>query len=281
MRMFITQRVLGTHLEQTTRLCNAMPNLSALSIQAGEAGEKRKVQDDFVTPTPKHPHNRPLRSDVEEFMQSEDKDLSGLLRIISSRLTDMTTALKCKSPLVLIHIKYMDIKDGLRDCAPKNLEEFKSYTPYLSEDYIVLRTGTGCDLSAIGMDFGNADYIEISSDTAPRQREKGYNTLMRAIAVIIAFFYEKPLMSFVANPLSAYALLTKYETKVLEWTRPRENSPRRVRPETYDAPLSRDDAMKVKDQVATLSIPPSDRNFKTACSVIESGVQCAERAVHT
>ena len=81
----------------------------------------------------------------------------------------------------------------------------ENFFPFVSDEYVVLRTVTGCDLSIVGLTTMEYD-IEITSDTVPSQQRKGYNTVLRAVAVIVAFMEGKALRSEVSNAWSAYTL---------------------------------------------------------------------------
>jgi hypothetical protein len=91
----------------------------------------------------------------------------------------------------------------------------KEYVPLLNDEYVVLRTADGCDLSLIGLSSKGGENIEITSDTVVSQQKKGYNGILRAVAVMIAFVERKPLRSEISNTLSAYTLMKMFQTTLI------------------------------------------------------------------
>ena len=130
----------------------------------------------------------------------------------------------------------------------------------------MLRTVTGCDLSLVGLSTTDED-IEITSDTAPSQQRKGYNTLLRAVAVMISFVEGKAIRSEVSNAWSAYTLLKSYQTSVLTKDGQTIHN---------SAPLTKEDAMGAKTSCKQVFLRPTVVNLDIATRLfIDTVVKCA------
>ena len=249
-----------------------LPDLSELSMHAGD---KRKIID-LTTPSgsgddPADRQGSQKLDIVEQFMlDAKVKTFNEMLIMIRDHLKAKTST--CSSVLILIWVdenvaSFVSTGD-LTDCTDGDIDGNKvNFKPLIENSYLLLKTASGCDLSVMGMSR-SSKYIEISSTTAPSQYKKGYNSLMRAIAVFIAYKERLSIVSEVSNPVSAYALLTRYET-VVEW-KTRKNTT------TYTYALSKEQARKIMKDVSRITIHPSDSNFERAARVIvQSDVLCA------
>ena len=250
-----------------------IPDLSRLSVSAGE---KRDLPDELVTPSNEGPIRRQRSQTpdiVKKFIRDAKQidDRKSLVELISSHLRDATVS--CRPPLTVTLVEYPDAEkaysSGFIEC--KDGGEIERFVPWRADDYLVLRTEDECDLSVMGLSYWYAQTIEMLSNTPPGQRQKGYNSLMRAIAVLIACTEEESIVSIISNEVSAYALLTRYET-VVEWNTSRTRSGTT----TYSYPMSKANARMIMNDVATITIKPSDSNFEHAARIIMQGdVLCA------
>jgi hypothetical protein len=137
--------------------------------------------------------------------------------------------------------------------------------PYISDKYVRLRNIDRCDISIIGI-AESAEYIEITSDTVPCEQRKGYNTLMRAVAVIVAFVCGKPILSVIDNKWSAYSLLKDYQTTIV-WKGGGEV--------ILSGPLSREDAKNAMKDCKLVFIRPTIINLNFATRIFaRASIQC-------
>jgi hypothetical protein len=83
---------------------------------------------------------------------------------------------------------------------------------FLADYHIRLQTLHGCDYAVVGMStMENIPHgVELITETLRSQRRKGYNKLMRAIAIVVGFVDEKILYSNTENPISAMIQLKSY-----------------------------------------------------------------------
>ena len=138
----------------------------------------------------------------------------------------------------------------------------------LSTIYLRLQTMDGCDLAFVGLaEFET--FIEITSDTVASQRRKRYNTLLRTVAVILAFKMHKPIKSTVTNAWSAYTLLKDYQTTV----RMKQTQEKRV----FPSPLSKDDANDLKARCGEVYVRPTVDNLHHATRLFdEATIACSK-----
>ena len=135
--------------------------------------------------------------------------------------------------------------------------ETTEFLPFLNDEYVVLRTVDGCDLSLVGLSTGD-DTIVITSDTVESQQKKGYNTMLRAVAVMIAFVEDKPLRSDIDNAWSAYTLMKMFQTTLVQ---------RDGTTTVFDDRLSADDAMQWKRGAKQVLVRPTIKNVNYATRV--------------
>jgi hypothetical protein len=174
---------------------------------------------------------------------------------------------RCDPALLLILKQSYGSQECVKNRIGSITHRFRHFTPILNDEYIVLRTVTGCDLSLTGLSTGDSVYIEITSDTVPSQQKKGYNTILRAVAVMLAFVEGKPIKADIANSLSAYTLLKDYQASVLT------KDDRLV---DYRNALSKDEARRVKGECKQVFIRPTVYNLENATRIFWGAVvKCA------
>lgn len=156
---------------------------------------------------------------------------------------------------------------GMTECVGSKRSEALQL---LNDEYVVMRTTEGCDLSLIGLSCGE-DTIEITSNTVDSQQKKGYNSLLRAAAVMIAYVEKKPLRSEIANAWSAYALLKSFQVTFI---RPDGNKI------VYSAPLTKEEAMEAKrdSNKGKIFVRPTIVNLDLATELFTRGVQALKCA---
>lgn len=186
-----------------------------------------------------------------------------VVKLVSKHVRSATLG-RCDPPLLLtLHSSY-----GATECANGQTRTFDP-PPFLNDEYISLRTSTGCDLSLVGLSTTDAD-IEITSDTAPSQQRKGYNTLLRAVAVMVSFVEGKAIRSEVSNGWSAYTLLKFYQTSVVT---------KDGRTTHYSAPLTNKEAMDAKTSCKQVFLRPTVVNLDIATRLFaETVVKCGMNA---
>lgn len=197
-------------------------------------------------------------------------------------LSELRRSLReCTSCGQVVRILSKDVRDRTKDCVTPLLfmrnktygstvcfqgERFES-TTFLSDEYIRLRTIDGCDLSIIGISEDRSN-IEITSDTVKSQQRKGYNTIMRAVAVIISFVRGKDLRSEITNKWSAYSLLKDYQVTVV-WKGGKE--------ENMLKPMSCEDAKQLMNNCKRIFIRPTVENLNNATRILtRSSLKCAD-----
>lgn len=196
----------------------------------------------------------------------ECKTLDDVVGVLSAEIH--TRCKRCRPPLTL----RVGTDDRATECLPGG--ERKEYILFISSLYICLSTTTGCDLSCIGLDVSN-EYIEITSDTVPSQRKKGYNTLMRSVAVVVSCFLGKPLVSEVSNEVSAYAMLKLFATTVV-WKSSKvpDHWPHS---QDFTEPVSDDLASSLKGKCAKIVVNPTRANLQRAIALFRaSSVLCLD-----
>lgn len=183
-----------------------------------------------------------------------------VVKLVSNHIRNATTR-RCDPALLLVlHSSY-----GAVECLHGRTTPFDP-PPFLNDEYVVLRTTTGCDLSLVGLSTTDAD-IEITSDTASSQQRKGYNTLLRAVAVMISFVEGKAIRSDVSNAWSAYTLLKDYQTSVIT---------KDGRTIHYPAPLTKEAATDAKASCKQVFLRPTVVNLDIATRLfVKAIVKCA------
>jgi len=195
---------------------------------------------------------RSLRARVRESATPK-----GVVKVLSSHVRNATTG-RCTAPLLLT----IDNVSDAYECETRT-----QHPLFVSDMYVRLRTVEGCDLSVVGLghEEGEEEYV-LTSDTVPTQQRKGYNALLRAVAVMVAHVLRVPLRSDVANAWSAYSLLKDYQT-----TGVRRDGTR----ETLDR-LSREEAAARKSLYRTLYVRPTVANLDFATRLFaDATVRCA------
>ena len=181
---------------------------------------------------------------------------------------------ECRSGPISLELKSgTDLR--LEECVGDTRKQFVHFEE--KDYYLVLTFGEACTLSTLGIKRESAvegaepmfekDYLEIFSNTVDSQTCKGYNTILRAVAVMIACIECMVLYSYNVNELnlSSYTLMRSYEFLANDERMPR-------------GPLSQHEACaeskREKDDVGVI---PSPENFKRAQEVVMTRVvACAE-----
>jgi len=163
------------------------------------------------------------------------------------------------------------------------------FIAFLGKDYyLTLTFGEACTLATIGIKRQDAkerqahmfqkDYLEIFCNTAPTQYCKGYNSLLTAVAVMIACKQEKVLYSYNVNEqnLSSYTLMRSYQ-----FLRAGESQPRGPLKQEEACAASKkrgsDDMGDSDSDSDDVGVVPNAYNFERAqLIVIARAVQCAE-----
>lgn len=204
-----------------------------------------------------------LRDNVRQSVTLEDT-----VRLLSLHVQDKTQ--HCDTPCRLI----AGPQYGGVECVGserKKVYPFVSLVEYddpLSTIYVRLQTMDKCDLAFVGLaEFET--FVEITSDTVPSQRRKHYNTLLRTVAVILAFKMHKPIKSTVTNAWSAYTLLKDYQTTV----RLKQTQEKHV----FMTPLSKDDAYDLKARCGEVYVRPTVDNLQYATRLFDDAtVKCSK-----
>lgn len=125
----------------------------------------------------------------------------------------------------------------------------------LADRYVRLSTTGKCNLSLLGIERDDDDLI-VTTTTLPSQQRKGYNALMRAVAVMIAWCTHTQLVSDIANRISAYTLLKTYQCTVV-W---KSDDSRHL----FLKPLTKEDAWDTSKRVAVVIVRPTNANMRVA-----------------
>lgn len=195
-------------------------------------------------------NNKPpvsMLTDLRQTIQDKCKSRKDVVKAVSKLLR--AASVHCNVAILAATTK----EYGAEECVDGRR---KDYLPLLNDEYVVLRTVDGCDLSIIGLST-DADDIEITSDTVTSQQKKGYNTILRAVAVMIAKVEDKPLRSEISNAWSAYTLMKMFQTTLI-----RANGGTTK----FNTPLSREESLEAKKGVngGRILIPPTLLNLKLA-----------------
>ena len=217
----------------------------------------------------------PLRADRLVETIRDCKDREQVVRVLSDHVRRRTTG-RC-IPAMLITLQKRMRDPHLRDCgslyswsgntsavASPHADEWERSDLHGSPQHVILRTTTGCDLSGIGLRT-EGNYIEISSNTVDSQKRKGYNSIMRAIAVMIAGVEDKWVRSQTANHLSAYTLIKTYQNRYAldpSITGDLNDQPRDDDP--VHEPLTTEQAKEVMYDITYGDVPPTEENMDMA-----------------
>tara|TARA_B100001109_G_scaffold196044_1_gene162625 strand:+ start:468 stop:1430 length:963 start_codon:yes stop_codon:yes gene_type:complete len=183
------------------------------------------------------------------------------------------TSRECKSGPVSLELK-RGPDPRLEECVGNTRKPFIAFQE--KDYYLVLTFEAACTLSVVGIKREDAvhgaepmfenDYLEIFSNTADSQTCKGYNTILRAVAVMIACMQGMVLYSFNVNEqnLSSYTLMRSYE-----FLQCNEREPR--------GPLTQQDACAAsKRNVDDVGVTPTQENFRRAQEIMTTrAVECA------
>lgn len=203
---------------------------------------------------------RAEREEVEATWKTAVKRLSNHIRAATTR--------PCDLPLLLMYTAKYDATECVADSR-------RAMAHFAADVYVHLRTTNGCDLSTIGLDL-TEENLEITSWTAETQVRKGYNAILRAVAVLLARLAGRELFSFPTNPVSAYALTTTYAcTVALAGGERRELAEPLGRQEARELVGLKSDGTKLARNVKSVMIPPTDENFDRALAVFDRQVRCA------
>tara|TARA_B100001109_G_scaffold255299_1_gene257654 strand:+ start:1159 stop:2016 length:858 start_codon:yes stop_codon:yes gene_type:complete len=264
--------------------------LRALDIGAG----KRALEDGEQEDPSKRPHVSPeafirdVRRLRDESTPSEMRP--ALLRAVERHVLQPANR-NCRNQLAL---KYNDTKweerDPLLGCPSgdakaKNNFEYEGWPHYPAQ--IELRTKGGCTLSVIGIGdvedditFGCGPAITIASVTPAGQQGKGYNTLLRAVVVLIGCMENKNIYAHTTNYLSAYTLLRHFSVEI-ECTRVDPDDYRQESQEYYEFDTPRDpkEAEDLSYSTTGVLVKHNDENLHRAVNLlINAAVRCAEAA---
>ena len=192
-----------------------------------------------------------LRSDIRKCSTRKE-----VVKLTSKHLRRETK--ECGVPLILaVKSSY-----GAVECIDGQTRHFD---PFLNDEYIILRTVTGCDMSLVGLSTTDTD-IEVTSDTVPSQGRKGYNTLLRAVAMMCAFVEGKAIRSEVSNAWSAYTLLKTYQTSAIL----KDGSVIH-----YTSPLTKEEALTMKVKCKQVFMRPTIINMEIATRIfLDTAVKC-------
>ena len=133
----------------------------------------------------------------------------------------------------------------------------KDFIPFVNDAYVALLTVDGCDLSIVGLST-QEKAIEITSDTVESQQKKGYNTILRSVAVMVAFVEGKSLLSEIENAWSAYTLMKMFQTTLV-----RKDGETVV----FDDRLSVEEAMHMKGGAKRILVRPTVKNMEYSSRV--------------
>lgn len=205
---------------------------------------------------------RTMREALVELKNSDQGRLAKrkkVVKLASKHLRTKTTHV-CNTPLILtLGIAYYDAVECVDG-------ERRQFTPIVSDEYVVLRTNTdpGCDLSILGL--STDANIVMTSNTVDSQQKKGYNTLLRAVGVMIAYVEHKKMHSEVSNAWSAYTLIKEYQTSVVFKDGTRKN---------YHKPLEKKTALEIKKDCRHVYLRPTQDNMIIATRLFaRADVKC-------
>jgi len=100
-------------------------------------------------------------------------------------------------------------------------------------------------------------HLEMLSQTPETQRRRGFNKLLRAIAVMVAYVEKQSIVSLDVsdNHCSSYTLMREYETYI-DWCT-------ELKP-----PMEQGVAECMCATTSTVSVPATRKNFERACDVV-------------
>ena len=285
----------GARLEHV--LAVGMRALSIGMMQGTECGSDESLEQNKQTPQLGHKRGRdppatPDRAVARKGADSEEAILAYSENAFKEA-TDRATTVeeiceaanlflwwashKCKSGPVSLELKRGE-DFSLHECdGDGNRKMFYAFPP---KDYTLVLTYNrkACTLSALSIKQAKAgadgrepmfkkDYLEIYSNTADSQTCKGYNTLLRAVAVMIACMQKKVLYSYNVNEqnISSYTLMRSYQFLYGDESEPR-------------GPLPQPEACaQSKRGIDDVGVTPTVENFRRAQRVMTArAVECAE-----
>tara|TARA_Y100000389_G_C17357126_1_gene461729 strand:+ start:47 stop:919 length:873 start_codon:yes stop_codon:yes gene_type:complete len=240
-----------------------------------DAAQPRVRQKPVLTET-----DRRIKAFQQALLRSAPNDRPGLLRVIERHVLEPASS-DCRGPLKL---RYDDSpydspsRKNLIACPSGESGENggEVINRYPAEAEIQLYTEPGGVLSVIGISQSqfDAQHLEIFSETPDSQRNKGYNKLLRAVAVIVACVEEQSVQSAVCNWVSAYILLRNFAAQVV-YKKSFFRATAGVK--TFDQPLTPDEATRAAKAAHFVKVFGSDDNFLRAQRLlIEAAVLCAE-----
>lgn len=201
----------------------------------------------------------------DEVRNSESLD--DTVRLLSLYVEEKTR--HCDTPCRLV----IGPQYGGVECVGRDRKKVYPFVSLIEDDdplsmlYVRLQTFDGCDLAFVGLaEFET--FLEITSDTVPSQRRKHYNTLLRTVAVVLAFQLHKPIKSTVTNAWSAYTLLKDYQTTV----RFKQDAGKKV----FPAPLPKEVAREIKGECSEVFVRPTVDNLHFATRLFaDATVKCS------
>ncbi|MBT97147.1 MAG: hypothetical protein CL902_00770 [Dehalococcoidia bacterium] len=176
----------------------------------------------------------------------------------TGRLAVMRAAVSRRNPDLTM------VMDGNYDAFARQ-SQTKLHNLTLAKTYVRLQSADGYDISVVGFDDLDGDSVELTTETVPSQRRKGYNTFMRTAAVIMTCLSHKKLVSEIANWISAYTILKTYCCTVV-WKDPSHPALRRFHGPShlFTTPLRPGEAKRLSTHVRQLTIRPIQKNFRAA-----------------
>lgn len=140
---------------------------------------------------------------------------------------------------------------------------------FSAEHYVVLATASGCVLSVVGLDTNEGDdRLEVLLTTPQSQQGKGYNSLLLAACVLLAWAQGVDIKAAIANQVTTYMIARRFHGEA--------DYGNGV---TTTTPMSREEAIRLADsgEVVEMTILASEANFAVATQVaFESALMCAE-----
>tara|TARA_B100001109_G_scaffold66317_2_gene54087 strand:- start:5125 stop:5964 length:840 start_codon:yes stop_codon:yes gene_type:complete len=212
--------------------------------------------------------DRRIKAFREALLSSAPNGRPGLLRVIEIHVLKPASR-DCKDPLKLRYNSSPSRKNLIACPSGESGENGGEFSRYHAEAEIELFTESGGVLSVIGISpvAFDDEVLEIFSATPDSQKRKGYNTLLRAVAVIVACVEGKSVFSNVCNWVSAYILLRNFSAMVVY----EENA------ETFVKPLTHDEAIRVAKAAHFVEVFGSNDNCVRAQRLLmEAAVLCAE-----
>ena len=246
-----------------------------------------------------HPNKRPHVSPeafIRDVRRVRDESTSfrmrpNLLRVVEQYVLQPANTI-CENQLSLRYNNTNQEERGrLLGCPSGNAEADDKFDYDNWEHYdaqIELRTEDGCTLSVIGLDDDENDEafkcgpaITIASVTPEGQQGKGYNTLLRAVVVVIGCMENRNIYAHTTNHVSAYTLLRHFAAET-ECTLVDPNNWREEYQEYHEFHTPQD-PQKAEDlswSTTGVLVKHSDENLQRAAElIVNAAVRCAEPAM--